>query len=32
MEEKDKLQIRRLEEDHMIKQFDCGDHDLNEFF
>lgn len=32
MEEKDKLQIRRLKEDHTIKPFDCGDDDLNEFF
>jgi hypothetical protein len=32
MEEKDRLQIRRLREDHTIKPFDCGDDDLNEFF
>ena len=30
MEEKDKLQIRRLKEDHTIKPFDCGDDDLRE--
>jgi GNAT superfamily N-acetyltransferase len=32
MEIKDRLQIRRLKEDHTIKPFDCGDDDLNEFF
>lgn len=28
----DKLQIRRLKEDSVLKPFDCGDDDLNEFF
>jgi hypothetical protein len=32
MEIKDRLQIRRLKEDHTIKPFDCGDDDLNGFF
>jgi hypothetical protein len=33
MEIEDRLQIRRLREDHTIKPFDCGDDndDLNEF-
>ncbi len=32
MEEKDKLQIRRLKEDHTIKPFDCGDDDLKKLY
>ena len=27
-----KLQIRRLKDEHVLKPFDCGDDDLNEFF
>ncbi len=32
MENKEKLQIRRLKEENSLKPFDCGDEDLNEFF
>ena len=27
-----KLEIRRLKDQHVLKPFDCGDDDLNEFF
>lgn len=26
-----KLEIRRLKDEHVLKPFDCGDDDLNEF-
>ena len=28
----EKLQIRKLKEDSVLKPFDCGDDDLNDFF
>lgn len=28
----EKLQVRRLKEDTVLKPFDCGDNDLNDFF
>jgi hypothetical protein len=32
MENKEQLRIRRLKEEYVLKPFDCGDDDLNEFF